>query len=597
MAATTTVAAERLELLLTALASEPALGGALVLDADPALVEPLTAWFARQVGGPDGPAPRLILGAGARDEDIWAAPRPDPRPPHHWRLGPGPLVAAELAPGPAPVVVVPDLARLGVAGLRAALQIVGAEETVVEHAGVSRRFRPRSRWLVLCETAALTTVPRHVRERFALRASAVGITPEQVAALARRPPRDDGTARPCPAVTDEAVRHLTRRLGAAVTPRRLLTAARLARVLARFDAADRAGPPHARRAADAMGLPGLPTPERQDTPGPRPYMPPALPRRTHRPRQPGPDGDRPATATARVHPPSELRTLPSAPLPHWEPYPDTAPGGDTEAPDGGPSRLRLPHGRCAGAGRQPGRGPSTGLLQARSLRDVSVVGTVLQAARFRPLRSPRGGPLVVRPQDLREHLRPPLPDRLLALLLDHTAREGPDWTPHLEPFLRWAYTRRAELLVVEVGAATAATELRAEALGLRGVLHPALAPVLRRRPGRATPLAHGMALLVRHLRRHAAAVTEVLAVAATDGRANVPLAASLRNRAPDRPVGSEAVRDAHAQAALLGSQDPTRFRPFVLAPPGHGGRTLVQDLADRMGAVVLPATRAEEAAP
>jgi magnesium chelatase subunit D len=349
---------------------------------------------------------------------------------------------------------------------------------------------------------------------------------------------------------------------------------------------------HARRAAHAMGLADLSPAGDETPPEPAAYTPPPVPRR----RPPGeriadPDGS--TAPVTPVHAPAGLRSLPSAPLTPWEPYPDQTDGGEPDPADGTLSRLRLPQGSPGGRRRSPGRGPSIGLVQAHTLRDLSVVGSLLRAARFRPLRSPDGGPLAVEPQDLREHLRAPLPDRYLALLLDHTARDGADWTPDLDPFLRWAYTRRAGLLVVEVGARDAVSELRAEAFTVRSVLHPALAAALRRPPGRATPLAHGVALLARQIRRalsrQGSALTEIHAVIATDGRANVPLRAALQDRAPDRAVGASAVKDAHAQAAVLGEQDPTRFRPFLLAPPGHGGRRLVQDLAARMGATVLPA--------
>jgi magnesium chelatase subunit D len=579
-AATPTV--ERLTVLLQAVAADPLLGGLLVLDADPALVGEVAGRLAAMVEAADGSADTtrlLMLDAATRDEDIWAGPRPEPPPATWWRIGPGELVEAELAPGAPPVVAIPDLARLGPAGLHALIQFVGADETVVEH-GISLRFRPRSRWLAFCGTAFLDAAPRFVLDRFVLRAPAEDLTPEDVRGLPLpRPSR----LTPLPAVTDRAVRHLAERLGTAAGPRRLLTAARLTRTMAQLEGQREAGIGHARRAAQAMGLAELPelSPQR----GADAYTPPVLPPRTS-PAAEGPSSPALDSGVLTTHVPADSRSLPPAASPARHPYPEDS---TADAPGGVP--LRLPRTVAAHRRHRPGRGPVTGLTQARSLRDLSVVGTVLQATRFRPLRSAHGGPLVIDPMDLREHRRAPLPDRFLVVLLDHTSRDGDDWSTALEPFLRWAYTRRAEVFVVETGSRNATNEACAEVLTVRNVLHPALAAALRRPAGRATPLAHGLTLLARHvhgvLARHNGTAAEVQAVIATDARGNIPLEASLSGRLPDPPVGADGADDARDAAARLGDADRTRLRVFLLAPEGHTDRGLVRELADRLGAAVL----------
>ncbi|WP_405769432.1 hypothetical protein OG539_33250 [Actinacidiphila glaucinigra] len=579
-AVTTTV--ERLTALLQAVAVDPRLGGLLVLDADPALVTPVARKLAAMVGAAAGTVEstfRLTLDSATRDEDIWAAPRPAPSPATWWRIGPGDLVRAELAPDPPPVVTIPDLARLGTTGLRAVIQFVGADEIVVEH-GISRRFRPRSRWVAFCGTAFLHAVPRHVLDRFTLCAAAEDLTPADIRDLPL--PRPPGPS-PLPAVTDRAVRHLAQRLGTAAGPRRLLTAARLTRTLAQLDGLREAGLGHARHAAQAMGLPELPDP------GPQPeadaYTPPVLPPRTP-PTAAEPSSLAPGSGTVSAHVPTDSRSLPAASVPARQPFPE----GSTVDASGGVS-LRLPRTVAAHHRHRSRRGPVTGLTQARALHDLSVVGTVLQAAWFRPLRSPYGGPLVIDPTDLREHRRAPVPDRFLVALLDHTSREGGDWSTALEPFLSWAYTRRAGVVVVEIGSRDATNEVRAEVLAVRNVLHPALTAALRRPAGRATPLAHGLTLLARHvhrvLARHSGAAAEVQAVIATDARGNIPLEASLSGRLPDPPVGVDGADDARDAAARLGEEDRTRLRVFLLTPEGHTDRGLVRELADRLGAAVL----------
>lgn len=110
------------------------------------------------------------------------------------------------------MVTIPDLARLGTTGLRAVIQFVGADEIVVEH-GISRRFRPRSRWVAFCGTAFLHAVPRHVLDRFTLCAAAEDLTPADIRDLPL--PRPPG---PSPCQPSPTARSATLRNGSARRP-------------------------------------------------------------------------------------------------------------------------------------------------------------------------------------------------------------------------------------------------------------------------------------------------------------------------------------------------------------------------------------------
>ncbi|NEC07115.1 hypothetical protein G3I26_17785, partial [Streptomyces sp. SID7909] len=146
------------------------------------------------------------------------------------------------------------------------------------------------------------------------------------------------------------------------------------------------------------------------------------------------------------------------------------------------------------------RGPVIGVRRARDLWDPAPVRTAMEAAKYRAVRGGTEGPLVIAPADLRGYVRAPEPVRMLTVVLDHTCRGGWDWYPALEPFLRWAYVTRASVHVVEVGGGGEPDELRARAFTARSTRDPRIAAALARRPGRATPLAHGLDLAGQALR-------------------------------------------------------------------------------------------------
>jgi magnesium chelatase subunit D len=212
----------------------------------------------------------------------------------------------------------------------------------------------------------------------------------------------------------------------------------------------------------------------------------------------------------------------------------------------------------------------------------------MEAAKYQRYRPRPEGRLALRPGDLRTYRRAPESEYLLALLLDHTCRGEWDWTAALGPFLRWGYVRRAAVCVVEVGGAGAPASLQAERLAARSLLDPRVAASLARRPGSATPLAHGLTSVlnaIRHAMQHGRAlITEALLVVVTDGLGNVPLSASLDGQVTGL-VTDEGVTDALRCAAKLGELD--RVRCVCVAPPKRAYPTILSQLTRALAATLI----------
>ncbi|WP_405192135.1 magnesium chelatase [Streptomyces anthocyanicus] len=612
--------ARRLGLALVCAAADPALSGVLLVDLDPRLVDPVARLFGAVLAGAAEPArPPLVLGASDRDEDLWTRIRI--RGGEHGitvRTEPGPLTEGDDADGAPPLVVVPDLARLSVAGMRAAVQLLGADVVTVERGGPRRTVRPRARWLAVCRSADVGRVSRHLLDRFAVRLSAAGLRlPGVREALAETGPRPEagaaagegealfaglpaawrsaaaGGVRPVP-VGDAAIGRARELLGPDAGVRRELALLRLARTLAALHGRPSASADDSDAAARLIGVavpqdaPGRPE-SGPEPPGPAPGptgLPGTVPERRAaggdgrpRPR----DGDRGLLDTG---PAEGIGTAPgAAPSPaDGSPYPEDEPAAARDTvPLSGPRRRST--------GPVSTRGTVIGTRRATDLRDIAHVRTVREAAVHQRARGTER--FTVSPVDLHSNVRAAAPERVLVLLLDHTCRGGTgdgNWPEVLDPFLQWAYTSRAAVQVIEVGAADAADELRAGSFTARGVLDPRVPGALYRRAGRATPLAHGVELaahtLRRLLRRQGTGPAEAWLVVVTDGRGNVPLRVSHTGRLAG-PVAAAGVEDAVEAAARIGAMDRTRLHVAVVDPGREPYGDLPYVLADRLGAIVV----------
>lgn len=579
-------------------ALDPGLAGVLLLDLDPALAVPLGAWLAGLLPGSDRP---VVLPSRATDEDLWVTTRPATGEDQAFRSVPGPLLAAERRPG---VMVVPDLNRAGLAVSRAAVTTLTEAVAHLEREGESVTWRPADRWLAGCAAERTARVSRHLLDRFALRVDAGGLarsfhhpTPSshRPTVLAdppdtwRRAVRAAHEGAPLPPFASTAADRVMDLLPTSPSgTRRDLSLARTARALALLAGDTSTEAHHVDRAADLTGLHPPATPEPPRTRGPFTDEAGHNSEALGRPAEPPTAGK----ATRRVRAGTEApAALPPQPLPTDGPgpYPEDALPDERES-----APLRPPHHRSTARAL---RGLPVGVTKATSTRDLSLTATAREAAKYQTLRCPdhhRVGshPLHLTAADLQAHRRADEPSRLLVLLLDHTSRRGLDWYPALSPYLNWAYTSRSRVAVVEVGAGDTPAELAASLCVCRSLLDLRVVQALARTPGRATPLAHALHLtasLLRHETQHGGApVDDALLLAFTDGRANVPLDASLTLRTPS-DVGDRGLRDAWEQARRIARLP--RVSSLLLYPGPRAQQHLFTRLAEELGAEVVRADR------
>jgi magnesium chelatase subunit D len=274
------------------------------------------------------------------------------------------------------------------------------------------------------------------------------------------------------------------------------------------------------------------------------------------------------------------------------PYPEDTASAAREA-----YSLQLPQSR--GRDARGGGGIPVGTRRVRGLHDLAIVSTILEAAKFQRVRPPlqgRGGQIRVTPDDLRGYRRIPLPQQVLAVLLDYTSLADSHWQAALVPHLEWAYVARASVCLVQVGARGAPDPLRATQVTARNLLDPRIRAAFDEGAGTATPLAHGLDLAARMLRRAfhqgRARIRGGVLVVVTDGRGNVPLEASLTGELRGR-VLREGVDDALRTARQLGEmKDLIRV---VLHPQPQQYPRLPLELAEAMGAAAQAMELAEPA--
>jgi magnesium chelatase subunit D len=283
--------------------------------------------------------------------------------------------------------------------------------------------------------------------------------------------------------------------------------------------------------------------------------------------------------------------LTSAPA---DPYPEDKAPVQRE-----PASLRPPVQRSA-FGRVP-RGAIIGQMRATDVTDLAITGTLFEAAKYQALRRARGHRkpgLLVRASDLRSYRRAAPPERLLVMLLDYTALRGwKEWGAAVLPYLKDAYTGRAAVGIVQVGAAanSPADELRARRVLGRSILARPVGLALQADAGRATPLAHGLDLAfetLRHALQHGRSrALQATLVVVTDGRGNVTLEAS-RTGESSGSVGDAGVKSAREVARRFRELDHV---DAVLIHPGPKVYPeLPVELAEALGARLRGARQDED---
>lgn len=620
--------------LLIALAAGavvPGLRSLLLFDADAPTLRVAAGAAAAMLRQVERRPVYVVTLASAQAEDtIWGGLAPRKRahgPLVGWEPG---IVSGERGPRrPLLVVAIPDLARLPLAAQRACVALVGAEEIAVERHGHSDRWEPAIFWVAACARAEVGQLSAHLLDRFLLRISSSPRDPAQraralradLAAVGRRPraarlpePWRRRLARaraanpmvPATAAV-EALRYFAGG-GEGQSMRRPLAVTHLAFALAALAGAPEVTAEHIAGAARLLALrpqqgPAEATPApRRDQPAPEQTTPDA------RPAEAAPAPHREAADAQVEGAVTPLVARPLEPGPDEILLPDTVVAGDVVL-NPYPEDERRGE-RQAETLRTPGRrhvatastaGPPVGVEPTSTTDDLAVVSTLVEAAKYQRVRrvnlgaeAPAG--LILSMGDLRRYRRAPVVEQLLLIVIDYTCLRECYWSSTLMEHILWAYQERAAVTLVQVGAAGAADECRAQLLTVDNVLVPALNKALNARPGQSTPLAHGLELALQLLRRATQsgrnAVQRARLVVLTDGRGNVALEDS-QSGVISRSEGRRGVEDALAVAPALARL--THTQRYLLDPQPRYYRDLPRRLAAALEAQVVPLRRREPA--
>jgi magnesium chelatase subunit D len=609
---------ERSSRLLECAALTPGLRSVLVYGADPRFVEFVGSWLKQLLRVTmRRDLDSVYLHYADDDEDLWGRHIPglwEDRLRIQWQRGT--LVASV---GVDRLVLIPELPRLGLSAMRAAVSLIGADVAHLEREGLSVAWKPALCWVAGCAVEDLGKVSPHLLDRFALRLElssqseatkmewlrlAVNTREEVRSTTLRRLPLRRArhllrAATHFPDTRGSWVTGITEYLpegGEGAGMRRAITLARVAVAEARLDLANRVTATHLERAAVLLGIAGsghgqadLSTP---------------LANLAH------PKDQEPGKASPGHYDPELSDFAPSAERSHselWARSSETAAEGvlyppagfvfreDKIAPERELDTLRPP--LRAMAGIRVARGPVVGSGPARGLFELAISSTLLHAARYQPIRrrNQRAGPAewLLLPEDLRAYRRAPVADRLLVMVLDHTSLKGLAWHDAVQPHLHWAYVGRATICVVSVG--TDRDAYRAERLIVRNLLAPQLSSAFVERPGSSTPLAHGLELAqqtLRHALQHGrGTVRDARLIVLTDGRGNVPLAAAAQGQIV-ASVGSQGLDDALTVARSIGRTKD--LRSFVLAPTLRHLTDLPGRFAAALGATLVSVANVRE---
>ncbi len=609
---------------LACAALEPGLRRVLLFDASFETLETAVPLFQTMLQTTTSTAVTVVtLPANALDDDLWGSLTPKLSPAGEESAATSGLVvqwqeglltrnrhAADLL-----LVVIPDLSRLSLAAARTCIMLLDAPVAHLQRHSQDDAWQPQLCWLAACDRERVGRVSPHLLDRFALRLSAPAQkprhTPDDIHAWlesVKRPlpqlDATDGNQLPA-AITDALQKANSQKLSlsmAAVarvlaylpTPaagvRRELALARLSQAQARLDMAGEVQAGHVDAAAKLIGL-TLPAPE-AEPPAPPPEPEPNPRNDAEPPPSDWQDdlstlGDDPVPQLTQTDPgppvdPGEPETLAPSPLSD-SPYPE-----DTAPIERELFALRMPLRRYKTAAIA--RGAVIGVQPADSLHDLALLPTVLEAALYKKIRQQKrqgeNGRLQIHPTDLRCYRRNPAAEQMLLVLLDYTSLRDCEWQEALLPHLRWAYVNRASVAIIQVGHADAADELRAQRVTGNSILTPRIGEALEARPGRATPLAHGLEMayqMLQQAQEHGRALIQhTRFVIITDGRGNVPLAASYSGQV-QMPVNREGIEDALQLAREF--RKLKRALPIVLDPQPPYHAELPAELAEALGAI------------
>jgi magnesium chelatase subunit D len=603
---------------LACAALQPGLRSILVFDTSAANLRSAAAQWAEMLSITTGQAAvkPIYLGPIDAEETLWgnlALTQTGDTPTFAWKAG--------LLGGPdddvLQLIVIPDLTRLSLAAARACIALMGNEIAQLERHGQQAKWRSRICWLAGCDRSQVKFLSPHLLDRFALRLTGQDLPTVDRAELLRdwftsltEPPAESmlsqewrdrlQSAQPqkpsiAPAAYERGLAYIAETSGQGM--RRELALLRLAQAQTQLAGLDEVTIEQVDRAAQLIGLTLLAPVERPPTQPRTPEAPIATPEPKPQPEL-TPSIDRPELPTQKseVYQPDSTTDFPAAPVElgrSHDPYPEDHTPTEREA-----ASLRLPPRRFRSA--TVGRGTIVGVEPATIPQDIAWVNTLLEAAKYQGFRWQAGeSRLVLRSSDLRRYRRAAVPEQLLLLVLDHTCLRDCQWQAALLPYLQWAYVERASVCLVQVGAA--GRELQAEKVSAQSVLVPRIRSGLEIGPGMATPLAHGLDLALqtlRHALQHGrSTVHQAVLVVVSDGRGNVPLAASRINQKPTQAVKRQGIEDALEVAGQIRSLK--QVEAIVLNPQPKYYADLPAQLAQALGAKIaaIPALKVWEEEP
>jgi magnesium chelatase subunit D len=581
------------------------------------------------------PVVSVTLGTWEAEDDLWGRlglSGDSGEQSFDWKPG---LLTAGQNQSELRLVIIPDLTKLSLASARACVTLMGADVAHLERHGQQEFWQPHLCWLAGCASEQVGMVSPHLLDRFALRLSGqVEKTRDRVAeilewidlspspstnknsSLLLSPVRGEregwrgepdfslkrlrqplqNALRLRPTITAEATARILdyTSILEMYSPRREITLGRLALAKARLEGVAEMRAKDVDAAAHLMGLKPIPQQtEDVSKESAEPVTPQFDQPETGEDKSTTTSLDsnppKPATVRESVYESDEPEPLPPTRLPFntapVNPYPEDEAPVEREA-----ASLQLPSRRFRS--RVKAYGAIIGVEKARTLQDLALVRTLLEAAKFQGIRHQSTGNghqgLIVSPTDLHSYRRTPVAEQMLMLLLDHTCLRDCQWQDELLPYLSWAYVERASVCLIQVGAENAHHELRAQKIMAQSILVPRISAGIEAGWGKATPLAHGLDLALqtlRHALQHGrSTVQQAVLVVISDGRGNVPLAASRLGQITP-PVGRKGVEDALQVAERIRGLDNVKV--VLLNPQPKQYQDLPLELAQVMGAAVV----------
>ncbi|NEQ46972.1 MAG: hypothetical protein F6K00_26890 [Leptolyngbya sp. SIOISBB] len=545
-------------------------------------------------------APKVVqLSSMDSEDDLWGklsiAPTADAEGTTVvWQAG---LLGSEDRSDELRLLVIPDLAKLSLAGARACVSLMGASVAHLERHGQRQYWQPNLCWLAGCAKEQIGAVSPHLLDRFALRLTGkvlpivdrVGtvlnlleakqdsenVFREELSSELRQSLKQ-ATGR-FPKLTLDSLKRVETYTSVleVYSPRRSFTLARLALTHAQLTQTTQVTAAQVDKVAEIIGL-QLPLEDLEtlDTPQLSQSQESAwedeqaaiLPQTTH-PKSTLVADTGGNSVPRPVYAPDQTKAFGPKPLIDLElpsePYPEDVAPIDREV-----MSLKLPPRRFQM--ETVGRGLVIGVEPTRTTQDLALVSTLTEAAKYQSIRRQRipeqSGKLTLSSADLRCYRRAPIAEQMLVLVIDHTCLRKCQWQDTLLPYLSWAYQERASVCLVQVGMALNkkkvngkinASELRASKMLERSILVPRISAGIESPAGRTTPLAHGLESALqtlRHALQHGRSqIQQATLVVLTDGRGNVPLKISHSgNIEPFLQVKQQGIDDALMIAKQIG---------------------------------------------